>query len=296
MDAEADRGARTAPSAAAGKHDAAAGQADPELLPRPGQPAAERAGRASEATGGLVEGEALEVAEHHRQPEGLGQAVDLAVEGLGLLAVDRRPVGRRGRRLGRGERARHRDLSSCRPPRAAAGGRSVAWHTAPSGSRPRTASCPAGRGRGSTGPSAPGPGTRPGRCPPHAARRPGAAGRRPAPSARAGPPAPRRRPRRPGRSRRRCTAPGAGGRRARPSSRPRRAPRAAGPRSPLPHAPCPIAFSFGGHRGTGFQPVRRSPRARCPCHAPDVHSSPRKVLWRRRPSYPEHCRRMSSMA
>ena len=38
-----------------------------ELLARPGQPAAERAGRASESSGGLVEGEALEVAEDHRQ-------------------------------------------------------------------------------------------------------------------------------------------------------------------------------------------------------------------------------------
>ena len=41
--------------------------------PAPGQPAAERAGRAAEATRRLVEGEALEVAEHHRQPEGSGR-------------------------------------------------------------------------------------------------------------------------------------------------------------------------------------------------------------------------------
>ncbi len=102
-----------------GQGDTAACQADAELLPRPGQPAAERPGRASEPPGGLVEGEALEVAEHHRQSEGARQAVDLAVDGLGLLAVDRRPVGRRGRRLGRDARARtgtaHRELSSrCR--------------------------------------------------------------------------------------------------------------------------------------------------------------------------------------
>ena len=123
------------------------------------------------------------------------------MDGLGLLAVDRRPVGRRGRRLGPGARAAAigpSDPSWRRPPPAAAGGRSAASRTAPSGSRPRRASCPAGRGRGSTGPSGPGRGRRPGRRPRHAARRPGAAGRRPAPSARAGPPARRRRPRRPG--------------------------------------------------------------------------------------------------
>ena len=54
----------------------------------------------SQPSGGLVEGEALEVAEHDRQAEGPRQAVDLAVQGLGLLAVDGRPVGRRGRRHG----------------------------------------------------------------------------------------------------------------------------------------------------------------------------------------------------
>ncbi len=54
----------------------------------------------------LVEGEALEVAEHHRRAEGIRQAVDLAVERLGLLVVDHllgldggtglRPAGRPG--------------------------------------------------------------------------------------------------------------------------------------------------------------------------------------------------------
>ena len=50
-DAEADRGARTAASAARGQDDAAASQAAAELLARPGQPAAERAGRAIAAAG-----------------------------------------------------------------------------------------------------------------------------------------------------------------------------------------------------------------------------------------------------
>ncbi len=105
MDAEADRGARTAPSAAAGS--TTPRRARPiRSFSRASQAAAERAGRAAEAPGGLIEGETLEVAEDHRQAESLGQAVDLAVEGLGLLAVDGGPVGRRGRRLGRGARAR----------------------------------------------------------------------------------------------------------------------------------------------------------------------------------------------
>ena len=100
-DAEADRGLRTAASAAAGSDDAAAGQAAAELLARPGQSAAERAGRPSEPSRRLVEGEALEVAEHDRQAEGVRQAVDLAVQGLGLLAVQDRLLGRLDRRLDR---------------------------------------------------------------------------------------------------------------------------------------------------------------------------------------------------
>ena len=86
--------------------DAPSSQADPELLAGASQAAAERPRRAAEAPCSLVEREALEVAEHHRQAEGPRQAVDLAVDGLGLLAVDRRLVGRRGHRLGQFARAR----------------------------------------------------------------------------------------------------------------------------------------------------------------------------------------------
>ena len=42
MDAEADRGARTAPVAAAGQDNAPSSQADPELLAGASQPAAQR--------------------------------------------------------------------------------------------------------------------------------------------------------------------------------------------------------------------------------------------------------------
>ncbi len=60
-----------------------------------------RPGRAAEALGGLGEREALEVAEHHRQPGRRGQAVDLGVEGLGPLAIEQGAVGWDGRvRLG----------------------------------------------------------------------------------------------------------------------------------------------------------------------------------------------------
>src|SRR5947209_5035572 len=81
-----------------------------KLLARPGQPAAERAGRTTESPGGFVEGEALEVAEHHRQTERSRQAVDLAMDGRGLLAIDCRPVGRRSGRLGLSARAGTRTI------------------------------------------------------------------------------------------------------------------------------------------------------------------------------------------
>ena len=124
-DAEADRGASAAARAAAGKDDAAAGQAAAELVAGPGQPAADRAGRAAEPSGRLVERQALEVAEHDRQPKWTGQAVDLAVEDLGLLAVEDRLVGRRDRRIDRTHEPEP-GLSWRRPPRACAGGRAGA--------------------------------------------------------------------------------------------------------------------------------------------------------------------------
>ena len=81
------------------EHEAAARQRAAELLPCSGQPAAERAGRASESSRRLVECETLEVTEHDRRAEGIRQAVDLAVQDLGLLAVEHGLIGRRGRRL-----------------------------------------------------------------------------------------------------------------------------------------------------------------------------------------------------
>ena len=76
-----------------GQDDAAAGEAAAELVARPGQPAAERAGGPSQSSRRLVEGQALEVAEHHRQAEGVRQAVDLVVQDLGLLAGQGRSAG-----------------------------------------------------------------------------------------------------------------------------------------------------------------------------------------------------------
>ena len=190
MDAEADRGARTAASAVA-----------ESTIPRRARPRRSfslarasrlwtRPGRAAEPPGGLVEREALEVAEHDRQPERRGQAVDLVVQGLGLLAIEQppdRPAERSGTPRGDARRG---------PPRSGGAGRAGRGPCGPCGPPRRRASCPAGRDRGSTGPSAPGRGRRPGRRPRRAGGRPGAGGRRPGPSARAAPRARRRRPRR----------------------------------------------------------------------------------------------------
>ena len=86
-------GASTAPKAAAGRATPPANQADPKLFAGASQAAAESSRRAAEATCGLVEGEALEVAKHHGKAEYSRQAVDLAMNGLGLLTIDCRPVG-----------------------------------------------------------------------------------------------------------------------------------------------------------------------------------------------------------
>ena len=208
------------------EREAAAGQAAPELLARPGQAAAERADGPSQPVRRLVEGQALEVAEHHRQAESPRQAIDLAVQGLGLLAVEERPLGRRGGTA-------PRPASRTPLPRSVDGGRAGCGPCGPCAARRRRASCPAGRARATTGPCGPGRGRRPGRRPRHGGGRRGAGGRRPAPSARGGPPARRRRPHR-GRPR---TARAVAGRRARPPSRPRRATRAAGPAMSVPRLP-----------------------------------------------------------
>ncbi len=55
----------------------------------PDQPAAERPAGPSQPPRRLVGRESLEVAEHDRQAERPRQAIDLAVQGLGLLALDR---------------------------------------------------------------------------------------------------------------------------------------------------------------------------------------------------------------
>ena len=67
---------------------AAAGQPVAQLLARPGQPRLDRPDRAAQPLGGLLVGQAFQVAEHDRQPEPIGEPAQLLVElGPGLRAV-----------------------------------------------------------------------------------------------------------------------------------------------------------------------------------------------------------------
>ena len=104
IDADTDPGAKAAVSKAA---DRTTPRRSSRIrsFPRARQPAVERPDRAAEASGGRFDGKALETAEHHRQTKGPRQAVDLVVDGLGLFAVDHRPVGRWDRSIDRGTRA-----------------------------------------------------------------------------------------------------------------------------------------------------------------------------------------------
>ncbi len=174
----------------------------------------------------LVEGEALEVAEHHRQAEGAWQSVDLAVQRLGLFAIEEDPVGRRGgSRLGLPRGSGLLGPATAAEPEPGASRRATA--------RRRRASCPAAPARATIGPWWPGRGRRPGRRPRPGGGRPGAGGRRPAPSARGGRRARRRRPHR-GRPR---TAQAGCDRRARRPNHLRRASRADGPATSVPRVP-----------------------------------------------------------
>ncbi len=198
--------------------------------PAPDQPAAERPAGPSQPPCRLVGREPLEVAEHDRQPEGPGQALDLAVQRLGLLGVDHR-FGCHG-----GSRLRTIDgpgllvpAPSGDPHPGLAGG--AQRHAIKPVAQPLRLARP-------SQPSGPGRGRRPEKRRRPRGRRRGAGGRRPAPSARAVPPARRKRPRRA----RPRTARGAVGRVARRPSRPRRATRAAGPVMVMPRRPCLIAL------------------------------------------------------
>ena len=93
MDAEGRTGARDG-VADCGQDDTPPGQADPELLARADQPAVERAARTSEAAGGLVEGEALEVAEDQWQPRGRGQRDRFRAWSASACSRSMAPAGR----------------------------------------------------------------------------------------------------------------------------------------------------------------------------------------------------------
>ncbi len=82
-----------------GQHDPAAGESLAELIPRPGDPAADRAVRPPQPPRRLVDRESLEVAQYDRQAERVWEPLDLEMQRLGLLAGNGLLVGRRPRRL-----------------------------------------------------------------------------------------------------------------------------------------------------------------------------------------------------
>ena len=181
--------------------DAAAESRARSRSPAAREPALDRPDRPAQVPRGLLVGQALEVAEHHRRAATFGQPVDLLVQQGQQLVVavgGRDLVGGLGRAPFQATRRRGRRSApaprSDRRPDAARGRANP---------RPRAPR-----------PAAPGPGTWPGTRPRRHAGRPGRRGRPAGPSGRAARPGPRRpaRPPRPGRSR---TAPGAGSRSAR---------------------------------------------------------------------------------
>ncbi len=99
IDAEADLETECSGETRGRQCHAAACQAAAELVARPGQSAADRAGRPPEPVRRFVERQSLEVAEHDRQAKWPGQAVDLVMENLGLLAGQDRLFGGRAHRL-----------------------------------------------------------------------------------------------------------------------------------------------------------------------------------------------------
>ncbi len=101
-------GPRTVP----GKGEAAARQAMSGSFSRArAQPAVQRPGRAAQTPGRLVQGQTLEVTEHHGRAENSRQVLNRAVDRLGFFAVDRRLVGWRTYRVGR-----HTQAARCPSP------------------------------------------------------------------------------------------------------------------------------------------------------------------------------------
>jgi hypothetical protein len=81
------RGADDEAQPRAGERDAAPGQPVAQQLARPGQPAARRRLAPLEVVGGLLIGHLLEVAEHDRPAEPVGEPVDLLVDRRGGIVV-----------------------------------------------------------------------------------------------------------------------------------------------------------------------------------------------------------------
>ena len=165
---------------------ATAGHAAPdEPIAQPlsglGQPMIEGRHGPVQSPGGLLVGQALQVAEDDRQAMGFGQPVDLLVQDR----ARRRNRARTGLRPG--------SPSPIPPTRVASAFASPRCSAGRPRDRPRgAASRPGRRRRGSRPPCGPGRGTWPGRRLRHHAGRAGRRGRSPRPSGHAAPPGPRR--------------------------------------------------------------------------------------------------------
>ena len=99
IDAEADLELSTAARPAADSATPRRVKPRAELSARPGQSAADRAGRTPEPLRCFVERQSLEVMEHDRQAKWPGQAVDLGMENLGVFTGQDRLFGGRAHRL-----------------------------------------------------------------------------------------------------------------------------------------------------------------------------------------------------
>ncbi len=168
---------------------AAAGQPVAQLLACPGQPRLDRPDRAAQSLRRLLVGQALQVAEQHRQPEPIGEPAQFLVE--------LRPGFRR--RLDRRDSTRRIAMATSAPRRSRSRRRAASRRARRRD--PRRDPVEPARDRirppDRIAPAAPAPGTSPARRPRRRDDPRGSAGRPGSPSARAAPPAPRTPPRPP---------------------------------------------------------------------------------------------------